>query len=379
VATPDAVASEEHRARLIHHEMVQLAILVALAGGAFVATRAFAAANRRAGLRDAASWYERGLQHMQAGAVPEAASAFRRAALRDRGDRRYGLALARALAAEGQPAAARRALLRLRETAPDDPEISVQLGRLATSVADVPDAVRFYHAAVYSPWIEPAARQEVRRELVQLLLVHHQPGRALPEILAMSMDLPAEPDPHVEIAQLLVAAGDVGRGLSHYERALAIAPADGRALAGAGLAAFELGDYPRARKYLRGAPANREDVAAARRIVDLILDRDPLAPRIPAGTRQRRLVANLDAVVERTSTCSAGMAEPAADAAELALALRALRQEAGTRAGREQDVIENGVLVTAQAAERAGRECPPATPLDEAMVRIGRLHGGPGR
>src|SRR4051812_24731161 len=86
------------RAALIHREIFQLGILILLAIGAFVLTREVAASNREASLRDAAEWYRRGQDAVGRGAVDDAIESFRRASVRDRTDKRYLLALARALA-----------------------------------------------------------------------------------------------------------------------------------------------------------------------------------------------------------------------------------------------------------------------------------------
>src|SRR4051812_11403914 len=98
-------------AALVHREMVQLWALIAVAAVAFFATRAFAAGNRRIAARDADEWFRRGSAAMSAGRLDEATVAFRRAAVRRRGNRAYALALARALAASGEVAAATRELL----------------------------------------------------------------------------------------------------------------------------------------------------------------------------------------------------------------------------------------------------------------------------
>ena len=107
-----------------------------------------------------------------AGKVDDAIDSLRRAAVRDRNDKRYALALAHALALNGEDDAARGALLTLRESAPEDPDINLQLARLAAGQPDVTDALRFYHNALYAPWpVDQAdARRRVRFELIAFLL-----------------------------------------------------------------------------------------------------------------------------------------------------------------------------------------------------------------
>lgn len=360
----------------IHREIIQLAVLIAIAGAAFVLTRAVARANQRAGLREAAEWYERGQQRLAAGEVGDAIGAFRRAAARNRADRRYGLALARALATSGQEPSAQRVLLSLREAAPDDPEISVELARLAAGLQDVPGALRYYHAAVYSPWIGWPDRRELRLELIRLLLAQKQAGRALPELLAVSMDLPDQAGPHVEVGELFSAAGDVRQALAQFQRALQLAPRDGQALVGAGLAAFELGEYARARKYLDSAPASVDAVRSTRELVELVLTRDPLASRIRSAERQRRLRANMSYAQERLAACSPPPESSLEDQdLELRKALESFQARLRTPAIREQDTIESGVELTFQIATRLLQTCPSPEPLDRALIVIGRQHG----
>src|SRR5581483_9147544 len=168
---------------------------------AFFATRSLAASNRAMTLRDAADWYRRGQQALAEGRVAEAVDDFRRTTVRNRHDKTYVLALAGALARNGDDEAARGVLLALRESLPEDPETNLELARLAARGGDVPETMRYYHNALYAPW--PPERTDERRiarlELVRFLLMHGQSNRALPELLAMAADLPDEPAAHVRV------------------------------------------------------------------------------------------------------------------------------------------------------------------------------------
>ena len=168
------------RSALIHREILQVGVLLIVAVAAFFVTRAVAASNRDMSLRDAAEWYRRGQQQIEAGELDDAIDSFRRATVRDRDEKRYVLALAQALALKRDDDAARGVLLTLRESAPEDPDINLQLARLAAARQDVTEALRFYHNALYAPWpTEQAdARRQVRFELIRFLLTHDQTGRA---------------------------------------------------------------------------------------------------------------------------------------------------------------------------------------------------------
>ena len=272
---------------------------------AFLVTRAVAASNHGMSVRDAGEWFRRGQQAMAAGRVDEAIDDLRRATVRDREDKPYVLALAQALALKRDDDAARSVLLTLRESEPEDPDINLQLGRLAAARQDTTEALRFYHNALYAPWPpeQADARRRVRLELIRFLLTRGQGGRAVPELLAVSTDLPDDSALRLEIAQLFARAGDNSHALEQFQRILRIAPQDGEALAGAGQAAFRLGDYPAALRYLRNAPADADGVRDTLTVVDLVLSNDPLATRIGSAERRRRLLEALSYTQPRLATC----------------------------------------------------------------------------
>src|SRR3954451_21909482 len=83
--------------RVIHREVVQLAILMVAATGAFSITRSVAANNHDMNIRDAAQWYQTGERAVAAGRFDDAIPSLRRAVLKNPGERRYTLALAAAL------------------------------------------------------------------------------------------------------------------------------------------------------------------------------------------------------------------------------------------------------------------------------------------
>jgi tetratricopeptide (TPR) repeat protein len=241
----------------------------------------------------------------------------------------------------------------------------------------LPEAVRFYHNALYAPWgtDQAAARRLLRAELIRFLLDNRQRRAAQSELLALSADLPEEAAPHTETGELFARAGDDRHALDQFQRALRIAPDDASALAGAGQAAFALGDYVQARKYLAFAPGNAQGVAATREIVEEILLRDPLAGRMPNTQRERRLRANLAYLRGRLDACVAQRAgaEGAPELAGLRDAVNVF--EADLARTRDRDAIESGVELSDTIASQVAQSCPPATAVDQALVLIGRRHG----
>ena len=197
------------------------------------------------------------------------------------------------------------ALLALRESAPKDADINLQLARLSAQRHDVTEALRYYHDTLYAPWpIEQTeGRRQVRFELVGILLTDHQTGPALSELLAVSTDLPDDEALHVLVRQLFARAGDNRHALDHFQSTLGLAKNSGAASAGAELAAFRLSDYALARRYLRSAPSDTEHVRETAALVELILANDPLANRIGSAAWARRPMANLSYAEDRLNAC----------------------------------------------------------------------------
>lgn len=361
------------QAAFIHREILQLIVLLIVAGGGFFVTRAVAANNRNMRLRDAAEWYRQGELAVAAGRLDDAIDAFRRATGRRRGDQRYVLALARALALRHDDDAARSTLLTVRAAAPENPEVNLDLARLAAAHQDVTEALRFYRSAIYAPWpLEQSdARRRVRVELIEFLVTHDQTSRALSELLALSADIPDDAPHHLEVAPLFARARDQGHALDQFQRALRLAPGNHDALVGAGEAAFQLGQYSVARRYLRRASPAAADVSRTREIVELLFSRDPLEPRITASERRKRLVVNFTYATERLGAC---LTKRGADEAGLQSAAQEFERRLKS-ASHNQDTSEAGVELIDRIVRHVVQTCGEPTALDEALILIGRRHG----
>lgn len=365
------------REALIHREVTQLVVLVLIAIAAFFVTRAVAVNNHDLSMRNADEWYRRGQGFVADGRLDEAVDAFRRATVRNRTDRTYLLSLSRALAQKRDYDSARAMLLGIRESAPEDAEINLDLARLSAARQDVTEALRFFHDALYAPW--PASQAERRRavrvELIRFLLTHGQSSRAQSELLAAGADLPDDVPHHVQLAELFSQAGDHRDALEHFQHALRLAPQDDAALAGAGQAAFGVGDYALARRYLRQAQTDSETVRALREVVDLIVSRDPAASRIGAAERYRRLDANLSYVEQRLAGCVAQHDNvPSDNQRVLQTELQAFARPLRPSVMLDQDTIETGIDLIERVERGIVDSCGPQTAVDRALLLIGRQH-----
>ncbi|MBI4463844.1 MAG: hypothetical protein HY647_03975 [Acidobacteria bacterium] len=365
-----------------------LLVLVAVASvPLYLFTREVAIRNRERKALAATYWHQRGQQQLVSGDTEGAIVSFHRSTVNDRENFQYGLELAKALAAGGYPEEARLALLRLRDSAPEDSEINLQLARLVASRGNVREAVRYYRNALYGVWpTETAApeRREVRKELIEFLLERQERTIALSELLLLSSELPLDSGPHIEVAWLFLRADDSQQALAHFLKALELDPKNETALAGAGESSFYLRDYRNARRYLRAALAQQpslENASQLLEITDLILSRDPLASRLSLPERHRRLDANFTHALQRLESCMERQTESTEahvsdlqtlhqEARELQpkLQLRSLRRDPG--------LINEGVDLAYRILQATHRSCGERSNLDQALVRIGERYQG---
>jgi len=359
----------------LRSEIVKVAVLIAITAVAFAGTRLLATRVIGVNLQDAAAWHVLGRQAMGSKDVDAAIEAFRHAVSKDRDNRVYSLALADALALDNQPVAAERVLLSLRLTAPEDPDINLNLARLAAGRGDVPMALRYYQSALYAPPTTQDGPRQIRLELTEFLLRNGENERALAELIAAVDDLGDEPTARVRVATLLLQAGDAARALEQFQHVLSLDESNTEAAAGAGTAAFRLGDYLAAAQYLRSGP-DTPALVEMRTTAELVLSRDPLAARIRASERRRRLASNIGYVSMRIGECAAAQSPLGQDPG-----LPAVRKTLQTietrlkRAPNDQDVIDDGIAAVDRAERFLGTRCGARTPLDRALVIIAERHG----
>jgi tetratricopeptide (TPR) repeat protein len=364
--------------RFVHREIAVLGILVAAAIGTFLATRTIATVHHDYRRRDAAAWFRSGSALLDAGKAADAVEALQRAATIDRENSAYRLTLAGALLAAGQLDAARRVLLALRARAPENVEVNLRLARLEAS-RDRSAAVRYYHNALYGIWpaSDADARRRVRLELIEYLLASGDRRQALSELLALEGTQQDNTVAHLETGRLFARAGDHRRALAHFEDVLREQPRDRGALEGAGRAAFQLGDYSRAARFLRGVEPMSPDARALREVSLLVLARDPLARRLPAGERRRRLQANVADAAARLDSCPGDSVPEQALAASLRTELEKLSAALRRRQfPRDLDDIESGVELIHRIERETAAWCPIARAEDRALTLIGQRHQG---
>jgi tetratricopeptide (TPR) repeat protein len=364
--------------RLLHRELVLLIVLAVVAVAAFVFTRSVAANSRDLRVRDAGIWFERAQAQLESGDAVAAVASLRRAASTNPDNRQYQLALADALVRGAQIGEARQVLSTLREREPDAADTNLQLARLEAGDGHLDESLRYYQNALTSLWSDDqlAARRQVRLELIRLLLNQDQRSRALSELLVLSASLPDEPAAQVDVGYLYLRAGDPGRAQEHFAQARRVEPDNARARAGAGEAAFELGDYTRARTLLSSAPPDLPRVSELLAVTDLVLNGDPLAARLSMADRRRRLV---DAFTHASVTLDNCITRLGGEPGPAAVAVRAEAQAfqtllEGRSPLRSRDEIDDGFDLVFQMTGVNETACGASAPMDKAIMIIGRRH-----
>ncbi len=218
-----ATCTTQEAYRDIHKDIALLVLLSLLAVGLFLATKMMANSERKLEQRVAAVWFARGSRQLSSGNVESAIDSFQRAIAGDRDNRKFTLALANALSTGKHSMEAREALLRLRESDPEDAEINLSLAKLEADSGNISDALHFYQNALYGRWTGDRVderRQEVRLELIHLLLDHHDRNRALSELLILGSETPHNAEADAEIGKLFLRADDAQHALIYYESSL---------------------------------------------------------------------------------------------------------------------------------------------------------------
>ncbi len=147
---------------------------------------------------------------------------------------------------------------------------------------------------------------------------------------------------------------------------------------GAGEASFNLADYARARRYL-AADSPDPHVKALRILSDLILEGDPLAPRIARVERTRRMAAAIEQARGALDGCLAKLpadAAPRASFESLQAELAALTtQMKPVRGAVRSDLVEDGTDLAYRIERGVESTCGITTSGDRALILIGKRHG----
>jgi tetratricopeptide (TPR) repeat protein len=366
---------------LVQREVVLVVVLALVAVAMFGLTRSLAEWSHATVRAVAIRWYDEGQALVASGRLDDGIAALRKAVARDRLNATYVLALVRALIAASQDDEARRLLLQLREREPDRPEINFRLARLAASSGDTAEAIRYYNHAMYGVDPEDARfdRRRIRLELATFLLDRGRSDDAVGELSALARDTPEMAADHLELAELFLRAGEARAALAQFTAALRREPANARAAAGAGDAAFALGSFVQAERQLQAAVGLGDTTELVRERLELthrIRAISPLALGLSSTERARRLRAGLSWAAARLATCdAAGKGSVPGDSIRQELDTR--RRESLARL-REPETIGAGVDLILRAVRQMPERCADRDPDEAAWLALAVLRGAEG-
>jgi tetratricopeptide (TPR) repeat protein len=343
--------------------------------------------------------YALGLTAANAGHFDAAIDAFRAALTCDPANSQYQLSLARELRDSDEPRRLDEAesyLLALWQRTPQDAAVNLALARVAAHRGSIDDAIRYYHNAMYGAWNSDADanRSSVRIELIQYLLKKNARAQADSELIALATNLPRNAAAHLQAAQLFMKAQDYAGAVAQDEEAVGLEPNNAAALAGAGTAAYRMGNYTLAQSCLRNALAVNPEDSESRQLLEtteLVLRSNPFRSYISDAERNRRIAADFDQAQKRLAACaertgaslnSAGSSPPSPAPPSPLLRLQArwmavkpdLRQ---LRSSTETDLPDTIMDVVFQIEQQTARTCGQPQGLDLALLLISEQREAP--
>jgi len=364
--------------------LLSVLVLVLLFSATTFLVRAYRAKEREL----AQHWYVLGERALAAGRGEAALEDFRSALVHSPDDSLVEFQLARALAASGHLSEAHAYLLSLWEREPGNGTVNLELARLAAESGSVPEAVEYYHNAIYGQWDDNPAehRRRAGMGLAEFLLRVGQRSQAQAELIGLTADLPSDPALKTQVAALLMKTGDYEHAAPLFRQALRDHPNFVPALEGAGEASFEMGNYRDARRYLARAMRLGSLSARSQSILQtatLILDNDPLAPRLSGKERASRALLAFNQSMQRLSGCAAARGvsfdnkQEQSDLQKIHALALALQPEARERnLARNPDLALKVTDMAFEIEKVTERACGEPKGMDLALLLLSRVHEG---
>jgi thioredoxin-like negative regulator of GroEL len=332
----------------------------------------------------AQQWYASGERELQGGHPESALQDFRSALVYSQNDSGIELQLANALAAAGHRAEARAYLLGLWDQQPGNGTVNLELARLAAKTGSVPEAIQYYRVASYGLWEKNSGehRRQARLELAEYLLSVGEKAQAEADLMALAADWPADPDLATHAATLLLNTGDYEHASLLFRQALRLRPTSAPALEGAGETSFEMGNYQDARRFLSRAKRQGSLSAHSQSLLEtstLILEIDPLAPRLDGQERVRRVLQAFSQSMARLNACAAARGvslangPPTSDLQKLHALALALQPKVRARdLARNSDLLLKVTDLVFEIEKLTERECGEPQGMDLALFLLSR-------
>jgi tetratricopeptide (TPR) repeat protein len=366
----------------LRQQPVMLALLAVLVVIFFTAvtglSRAYQAQRQSLGSR----WFSRGVVDLQARRFDSAITEFRSALLYSRDNYAYQLNLAEALIGLKRTGEASSYLVNLWDRQPEDGLVNLELARIAVQKGQTEQALRYYHNAIYAAWStdQEDRRRDARLELIDFLLSTNTRAQAQAELIALEENLGDDPTQQERVGDLFLRTQDYEHALGAYRLSLKAERDNGAALAGAGLAAFQLGRYPQAQRYLQTAIAeNAGNALIAERLktTELVLAMDPFRRQISVAQRHKIVVEAFDTAGKRLQACSAARGAALPTATQTSLGNSWAKMKPRMTEGelrRDPDLVEAGMDLVFEIERETSATCGNPVGADEALLLIAKLH-----
>lgn len=326
-------------------------------------------------------WSNRGVADLKAGRFDHAVMDFRTALLHSRDNYTYQLNLAQALLGLKRTDEARAYLLNLWEQQPENGVVNLELARIAAAEGKTEEALRYYHNAIYATWPDDqeSQRRETRFELIEFLLRVNAKTQAQSELIALAANLDGAPDQQTRLGELFLRAQDYDHALAAFRVSLKSPFRSQSDLAGSGLAAFQLGRYEMAQRYLQEAvvAAPQDGESAARlETTSLVLEMDPFRRQISSAERNQIVVRAFTTAGARLDSCAADSAAASASLQGLLDKWTKMKpQITESHLRQNPDLVETAMELVFKIEHETSR-CGAPSQTDTALLLIAKLHEG---
>lgn len=366
----------------LKREPVTLALLTGLAIILFAVVTGISSLYHQQQESLANRWSTRGTDDLNAKRYESAVVDYRTALLYARDNYTYQLNLAEALVGEHRTDEAYAYLINLWDRQPENGLVNLELARIEAARGRTDRALRYYHDAIYAIWPEnqEAESRNARLELISLLLRIDDKAQADSELIALAANLGDHPSDHTQAGRLFLQAQDTQRALEQFRMALEGNRHDVAAMAGAGNAAFKMGQYLVAERYLRRAVGARDKKSESKlKLAELVLNMDPFRTQFKAAERRRIIVDAFSAAGARLQACSVPgpFSVPATELIALTQSWTKLDPQINERDLRQNPDLGNSAMSLVFDIEReTSGMCGGMTDTDNALLLIANLHEG---
>lgn len=354
---------------------MKLALMVAVAVACFLAVGALARVHDAQRKSLGERWADRGVKNLNAGKDMPAVEDFHTALLYSRDNAAYQLSLAEALMRLGRDDEAHAYLVNLWQENADNGLVNLDLARIAVNKNETGQALRYYHNAIFGAWStgSGARRHKTRLELIAYLMRIGAFPQAEAELIDLSTTVGANAADQQQLGEMFAKVGDDQRALAAFQASLRIRRRNPSALTGAGMAAYQLGQYAEAQRYLQQAVAEAPRNAQAQqrlKMTEDILRWDPFRQGLRQAEQDRIARAAFQAAGARLKSCKT----PNAQQQQLQQQWTKLRPQTAERNLRNNPDALNTVmnLVFAIEKQTAG-SCAAQTDTDQALLLVAGL------